>query len=211
MDEAQLAALRTAAMEQSRNLERQQLRIKLKTETVRNPSKSEAAGTDVYDDVDMVEFHVIGDGLNIHSKALKNLTRDEARDFAPLVAYYKALRENVPTSGAPLKMVTWLSPAQVRTYEALNVHTLENLAGVSDATITKLGMGAREHVKKAQAHLQAAQDASAVNRLVDSEARLMAEVDGLKAQIKELKNMLDALQDTAMAKLEIPEHLRRIG
>lgn len=46
-----------------------------------------------------------------------------------------------------------ITEAQARHYNALNVHTVEHLAGMTDSLITAAGMGARELVRKAQGYL----------------------------------------------------------
>lgn len=190
-----LEALRQAAIDRARVLEKQNVRVKITTKTLKHDGKSAAAGIEIYEDIEYVEIFIIGDAANTVSKALKYLSDQQRKDYEPLIAYFRASREHVPQTGTPLKMTPWLSPAQVATYEASGVLTLENLATLSDANIAKFGMGARDHARKAQAHLTAAKDASEVNRLVDMETRLRAENDDLRRQMVELKKALDAVTE----------------
>jgi hypothetical protein len=206
---ANLEMLRQAAIDCARGLEKTGRRIEIKSDKLKNPVKSEAAGHDVYDEVDMCFIHIIGDGRDIRAHQIKHLSNDQRREFAPIINFYMAAKEGVPVQGYPLDMVAWLSPAQVATYRAAGVLTLENLAGLHDGQIGHFGMGAREHVKKATGMLAGMKEGADAARFVDLEKRLMEQMDSLRRENAELKRTLDALQDAKMAALEVPEILRR--
>jgi hypothetical protein len=202
----ELEVLRQAAIARARELEKKMLRVKMTTRAVKFVNQ---AGEERYEDVDFCDIFVIGDANSMVSKAPKHLSADQAKDFAPLIAYYQAAKETVPEQGTSLDLVGWLSPAQGMNYKASGILTLENLAQLNDAQIQKFGMGARDHVKKAQAYLLIAKDGADASRLVEVEKRLQAENDDLRRQLGELKALVDTLTDKKMADLEIPEALRR--
>jgi hypothetical protein len=202
----ELEVLRQAAIACARDLEKKMLRVKLTTRAVKMVNQ---AGEERYEDVDYCDIYVIGDANSMVSKALKHLSSDQARDFAPLIAYYRAAKDTVPEQGTSLDLVNWLSPAQSMTYKASGILTLENLAALNDAQIQKFGMGCRDHVKKAQAYLLIAKEGADASRLVEMEKRLRDENDDLRRQLGELKALVDSLTDKKMADLEIPEALRR--
>jgi hypothetical protein len=75
---------------------------------------------------------------------------------------------------------------KINTYKSFNIHTVDQLAKLNDAFISKIGMGAREDVRKANAYLvslsEKAKEQHLLKELQERDERLAA----LEAQIAAL-------------------------
>lgn len=94
------------------------------------------------------------------------------------------------TAGWPLEHCSFLDVAQVATYKALGIHTVEGLTEAPQTVLQKI-MGAVEHQKQAVAILRAAKDAEPILKLTAEKDALAAEVNLLKAQVAELCAEMD--------------------
>lgn len=102
--------------------------------------------------------------------------------------------QEMPLSGTPIKGWGVLSPAQQQTLIAMNCLTVEDLAGINDEGLRRIGMGAIELRDKAKNWLASMKDHGAVTvqlAAMEQENRnLAATVEALKAQVEALKNMI---------------------
>lgn len=111
-------------------------------------------------------------------------------------ASYKSWKngQEMPLSGTPIKGWGVLSPAQQQTLIAMNCLTVEDLAGINDEGLRRIGMGAVELRDKAKNWLASVKDHGAVTvqlAAMEQENRtLSATVDSLTAQVEALKNMI---------------------
>ena len=92
--------------------------------------------------------------------------------------------QEVPLRGTPIKGWPVISPAQQETLIHAGILTVEDLAGVNDEGIRRVGMGAVELKKKADSWLRTAEDKGAV----------AMENAALKEEVGVLKNSLATLQ-----------------
>lgn len=140
---------------------------------VLNRARSEADGVARYDNREYVRILVPGQKLNVVDQP----ARDEHRKRFPR-AYqaYREGREQRP-EGTPIESWPYLTPAQVAELRALSILTVEQMAGLSDAGLQQIGMGARDLQTRAKAFLAGT---SAENQ------QLRGELDALKAQLAEL-------------------------
>lgn len=106
--------------------------------------------------------------------------------------------EEMPLNGTPIKGWSVISPAQMKNLLALNILTVEDLAGVNDEGLRRIGMGAGELRTKAKAWLSQTKDKGP---LTMENAALRAENSVLKttneqldARVKELSERLEILQ-----------------
>jgi hypothetical protein len=88
--------------------------------------------------------------------------------------------------GTPLEEWPVLNRADVKSFKALNIHTVEALAAVSDPNLANIGMGGRVIRDKAIAWLKAAEGGADISRLISENATLKADIEMLKRQIKGL-------------------------
>lgn len=148
---------------------------------VENPAKSKEAGRPIFEDREMVRIAFPGDNkrehvapaheVHYHSAARRQMTYAER--FAET---YRRFKEDNADQivGTPLDQLPFLTAARRAEFRAAGIKTAEQLAGLPDVTIKKMGMGVREHVGQAQAYLKAAEGTSQV-------AAMQAQIDELKA------------------------------
>ncbi|MEO1189857.1 MAG: hypothetical protein AAFW60_12375 [Pseudomonadota bacterium] len=158
---------------------------------VENRSRSLKSGVPEFDDVEMCEIRVAGEKGTIHHHRAKEdyyLHREGVGDmgkwYTPMeifpeeYAAFRAGREQV-ASGLPLKESPFLPESAVATLNALNIHTLEQLAGI--AKPENLGMQGDKWVEEAKKYLETRSDTKAMTamerRIKELEAKL-AEATG---------------------------------
>ena len=98
--------------------------------------------------------------------------------------------QELPPVGTPIRGWTVLSPAQQENLTRINILTLEDLAGVNDEGLRRIGMGALDLKNKAIAALQAAKDHGPLIQQVSS---LQAENTSLKTQVAALTEKVELL------------------
>lgn len=127
-----------------------------------------------------------------------------------LTAYEKWRNgQEIPLNGTPIKGWGMLSPAVQETLIRMMVLTIEDLAGINDEGLRRIGMGALEMKNKAIAWLQANKDHGP---LVMENAALKTRVDvqdttiaNMQAQIDQLKAMIP--QPTVVGGTRQPESI----
>ena len=99
--------------------------------------------------------------------------------------HYEAWRngQELPPVGTPIRTGGMLSPAQVEALVRINILTVEDLAGVNDEGMKRIGMGAVEMKNKARAWLMQVNDKGP---LTQENAALKRENDSLRGQVTEL-------------------------
>lgn len=175
------------------------LLVKFSLETVENKQKTLEAGRPIYDELDRVTIRTAGDQKSVfvapaHDKsAVFCPDRGRKLTYAELHAGpYEAFKQNTEYvgSGTPLSEVPFVTAGKVRELSALNVRTVEALAGLDGTLLTRLGMGARELKTQAQAWLDSASSNKDVQVLQEENKKL-------QEQMKELLSRLDG--DTSPA------------
>jgi hypothetical protein len=97
--------------------------------------------------------------------------------------------QELPLNGAPIRGWGVLSPAQQENLIRMNILTVEDLAGVNDEGMRRLGMGGLDLKNKATAWLQQLKD----------KGPLTQEVAALKNENAQLLNIVEQLQETVKA------------
>ncbi len=82
--------------------------------------------------------------------------------------------------GTPLEALTFLTPARVKEFKALNIYTAESLASLEGANLKALGQGGLEWKTKAKAYLDNAAGSANITKLA-------SENEFLKQQLEELR------------------------
>lgn len=148
-----------------------------------NGVRTDEAGHPVYDDVEFVRIMTPGDK---HSEVVRAATPQHKREYAQQYAAFKEGIELAP-EGAPLEHWPPLSPAQIANFKAMGIHTVEQLAEVSDGNLANLGQGARTLRDRAVAWLEQAAGGAPLSRL-------LAENEKLKADAEVSANTIGAMQ-----------------
>lgn len=123
-----------------------------------------------------------------------------AQHYKEAYKLWKAGQE-LPVQGTPIKTWPILSPSQVGALLAIHVRTVEDLAGLNDEGLRRVGMGAIDLKQKAQAWLSQAQDKGPLTMEV---AALKKENETLKLSLDSLHEKLNALQKQAPTHIDVP-------
>lgn len=144
--------------------------------------KSEQEGRPVYENRTFVRIIVPGDATNIVETIA---TQEHIKEYPRQYERYKQGASKV-TEGTPLDMWPPITKAQVKEARYFEIHTVEQLATISDSSMMRMGMGWRDLRTKAQAYLNAAKDGAVVAQQAAENKRLSDEIEALKAQIAAL-------------------------
>jgi hypothetical protein len=87
--------------------------------------------------------------------------------------------------GTPLREWPPLSRSQIAELESLNIFSVEALAGVADANLSKIYDG-RAWRAKAEAWLKTSKDSAETTKLAAENVRLRADIDELRKTVSEL-------------------------
>ncbi len=154
-------------------------------------------GRPIYKDTVYVMIIVPGDKESIiHRPAWE---QDYAR-FPKQWALFKN-KDQEQLVGTPLKMVPWLSAAQVKELEYFNVRTVEHLAEVNENIVGRVH-GMHGLKRQAQDFIKAATEAAP---LIEMRAELEArdkDMAAMKQQVQELAAALEKERDAKKVKKE---------
>ena len=164
------------------------LNLRFYSETRENKARSLEKGWVQYDIIDFVEINVAGS----KDTFVEEMKGEPLKKYGAQYAMWKKTQEQ-PVDGTPITMCPFLNIAQIKEYQALNVNTIEQLAELSDTAVQKLGMGAMEARKKAQAYMKAGADNAATQRVTDENLKLRAQMDQQALQIADLTRRIEAL------------------
>lgn len=160
------------------------LGVEFFTKAVEHPAKTREAGRPIFNDMEYVRISFPGDSkrelvapaseMHYVSHAKQQMTYAER--FAGSYAAFKDSNTEY-VSGTPIDELTALTASKKAELKAMKIRTVEQLAGLPDVTIKKIGMGAREMVEQAQAFLAAASGTAEIAEL----RRQLAELQAAKA------------------------------
>lgn len=173
-------------------------------DAVIDEERTKAEGRPIYRNVEMVRIIVPGD-MKTEKTGLATAGNPPYHlRFAKQYAAFKEQREQVQ-DGTPLEHWPPLDKATVMTLKAMKVHTVEQLAGLTDTHLNF--MGARQLRDNAKAWLQEAEAGSAVMSLRNENESLRREIEALKNTLvgrgesasQKPKNVVEYNQEAAPA------------
>jgi len=159
-------------------------------EAVKNGFKSEQEGRPIFDDVPHCRIHIPGDKNTITDDPV---TDEHKQRFAPQWEKFLKGMEQSP-EGTPLEQWPILTRGQVYEFKALNVMTVEQLAGMSDSNAQRF-MGGHELRRKADTFLKLAKDTAEAQRLVTVNAELEGRLASQDVLISQLNARLEAMEE----------------
>tara|TARA_R110000822_G_scaffold16708_5_gene56658 strand:+ start:1613 stop:2218 length:606 start_codon:yes stop_codon:yes gene_type:complete len=108
---------------------------------------------------------------------------------------YEAWKEGLeaPVEGTDLRNWPGVSPAQLKTCQAVHVRSLENLAEANADTIRKLGMGGVALVEKAKNYLKAAGNNKASEEIGSMQVKLDSLIETIAKKDAQIEELLEAL------------------
>lgn len=160
------------------------------TEPVQNASRTLDEGRPIFDDVDMIRIMYPGQRDTTVGIAHAGYQQRFPRQWAQ----YKA-RQTQTISGTPLSAVTWLTRGQVAELNHVNIHSVEQLAGMPDSVAAKF-MNHHQLKQQAQAFLDAAAGSAPL-------LKMQAELGRRDEQIAELQAQMATMLANQAAKVPL--------
>lgn len=163
------------------------------TEAVKLEWKSQQEGRPIFEDREFVRILIPGDRRSMAVEPV----RDEHRRRWP--REYEAFKIGLepPQEGTPLGEwpVSLMTPARVQELAYFNIKSVEQLAGVNDAQLQSLGMGARELRERAKTWLEVARTGAApLERLIAKTEDQAREIERLTRELMAANGELAAFK-----------------
>ncbi|MBO9441380.1 hypothetical protein J7363_04700 [Phaeobacter italicus] len=158
---------------------------------VPNPRETKAQGRPIYEDKEYIRIRFPADNkrelvASAHEKHYNPHAKEQmtyAERFKPAYDAFKSDGDLEGVHGTPLVELTILTAAKRAELVAQNIKTVEQLAGLPDNAIKKLGMGTRDLVDSAKTYLERAanlSDTAALHaRIAELEAAMAGNDDAL--------------------------------
>lgn len=157
------------------------------TPTTNGTMKIQGAGRPIFKQVEMCEIRY-GDKDNIIRDRVKSMSPDPRQRFAAQYARFKA-GEATQIIGTLLREWGLIDRTTSKSYEAVGIHTVEQLAGLSDVNAQQL-RGSLADRQKARDFLEMAKGHAPV-------AQARAELERAQNEIRSLKDRLEALESAS--------------
>jgi len=147
----------------------------------KNELLSTQEGRPIYEDREYIEITVPGNRDMVVCRPATDIERER------FPRHYAAFRNKAaqPNDGTPLNIWPALTKAQVEEMKFFNVHTVEQLAGMSDEQSQKF-MGIQNLRTRARAFLEESGKSAAAEKLSSELAKRDEEISALKAQMEEI-------------------------
>lgn len=165
------------------------LHVEFYIEAVKQDFLSEQEGRPIYKDTEFVKILIPGDK---NYSAERVATENDKQRFALEYARFKnGLKEEEQAIGTPLKVWPSMTRSMVKEFASFNVHTVEQLASMSDTAKQAFGMGALEWSRKARAFLDVAGNSADAERYATENEALKQQIADLQKQFAELSAKVD--------------------
>jgi hypothetical protein len=164
------------------------------SDPVKHETKSREAGRPIFTDAEFVRIRWPGDRNRelvapANQPSVRNPDTNEWLTYIDRYPrHYEAFKQNATFigEGAPIEEAPFLTKAQVAELKAVNIFTIESLAGLSESSMSKLGMGARKLMDQAKAYVEKAKDSALETKLAAQNADLREQLKALGAQVAAL-------------------------
>jgi len=154
-----------------------QMVVEFFTEAIEMTFQSKKEGRPIFKEIPWVKILNPGDNTTVIERPATN--RDREKYPNAWARYENAVRGDAV--GTPLEKWQLINKAMLREAQYYHINTVEQLAAISDANVSKMGMGFQDLRRKAQAYLAAAAG-EAVADQVERVKRLEAELAELRAE-----------------------------
>lgn len=149
-------------------------------EAVLNKGESDKQGRPIFDQKPMVRIITPGSKDVMVNKATEQYQRRFQKRWDRFMA-----GQGEALEGTPIEQVPFLTVSQVAEFKALNVFTLEALAGMAD-TVAHRFMGFQDVRAKAQRFLEAAKSSAPLTALHAENEALKSQIEVMQRQLAEL-------------------------
>lgn len=156
--------------------------VQFYSEAVEIKAESEKQGRPIFKDLPHIRKMIPGDASNVVERVAKE------HDIRMYPREWEIFQRQQATGhfGTPLEQWPQITRSQVKEAKYFEVHTVEQLAELSDMSCQKMGMGFAELRQKAQAYLKAAAGTAAETAQAAENQRLRDEIEALKAMVQEV-------------------------
>jgi hypothetical protein len=158
------------------------------TEAVEDKFASKEAGRPIFREIPCIRIMTPGS----RDVTVQKANETYKRRFPKQWARYEKQLEQVQ-DGTPLEQVPWLTVGVIAELKAVNCHTIEHLAGMGDAQMSKM-MGMIGFKQKAQAWLQVAKEAVPFTQMRAELEERDNQIQVLTQQNKEMMAAIAKLQ-----------------
>src|SRR6266576_210708 len=134
----------------------------------------------VYRNTEVVLLYIAGDQFSVHSTIVDESIK---RRFPDQYANWKRTNEGRTITGTPLRMWPMATPAFIKEMEALNVHSVDDLANIADVHLGNMPDG-RVWRDRAAAWLANARDTAAHDKFAAENDRLRERLEDLEAKLR---------------------------
>lgn len=165
-------------------VESQKVSVEFRMDSVQSQIQSEQAGHPVFVEKPFVTVVIPGSGNTIIDTIADEIYQ---KRFPEQWARFQSGLKGASVSGWRLESWPAVNTAQVKTLQYMGVHTVEQLADLSDTACQSVGMGTLELRVKAKAAIEAARGGADVERLAAENKRRDDEMESLRAQIAEMR------------------------
>lgn len=180
----------------------QGVNVEFYQDSVPSQCQSEAAGHPVFVEKPFIRIMIPGGQNTIIEVPVDDTHK---RRFPLQWRKFEAGEKNSDMSGWKLESWPAINTAQVKTLKYMNIHTVEQLADISDSAAQAVGMGAMELRTRAKAAVQAAKGNAAAEAQALENKRLRDEMDTLKALVATMTVPKDAAAEAEADAGETPE------
>lgn len=171
--------------------------VEFRREAKQNMAKSEQAGRPIFDEFDYIHITVPGGKTKVIEK-VNDGHKQRFPDHWRLHQEKMNGRTGEALIGTPLDQWPAMSLSQTYELRALGIHTVDQLAHLTEAGIAAIGLGGRELKAKAAAFLAQATNNSEVEALAADNLHLSEEVERLNKTVQELSAKIMAMSQAAM-------------
>jgi hypothetical protein len=160
-------------------------------QAVKNNFKSNQEGRPIFEDKDYIKIIIPGSRDVTEAPVNEQYKERFPRQWA---AYQN--KQQIKVEGTPLSELTWMGRSVVAEFNAVNVHTVEQLVGMSDTDGSKF-MGWNQIKQRCERFLQAAKGEAPALKMEKQLADLTKENESLKAQLSDLSAEVKVLRNLA--------------
>lgn len=176
-------------------------------DTVQDEVASAREGRPIFRTEERVQIIMPGNPL---SSPVQVVNESHKQRWPKQYDQFKAGLEQAP-DGTPLEEWPILNRAMVKELKHLEIHTIEQCAALDDQACQRIGMGALELRKKAQAYFDDAVRMSLVEQVTAENSKLRSEMAALKNQVEELGALLNKTHGELRAHQDAPSPLAAVA
>jgi len=176
-----------------------------------NKKKSLAAGHPIFDDVEVVEMRIPGDRERVIIQPALHIwkyVQGQPITFAMRFSeQYRRFKEGHTQlqSGTPLNMLTEMPQRKILELNALNIHTIQQLANLEGQPLKTIGMGGNALKLQAKEYLEKSSGANSALKLAQENEELKKRLAALEARFSDAHPVVDQSADDDVQAMKADE------